>query len=101
MLNGETILVRWIQYATQEEITKACTVPKPITAGMPAGGIALMNFVARSRLSDADAPVFNGCYRREGNTCVIVTGKLTDASAERMYQTVGHELRHCYEGRFH
>ena len=41
--------------------------------------------------------MINGCtkYNLEESTCTIYTGKRTDTS------TLGHELRHCFDGSFH
>lgn len=41
--------------------------------------------------------IIDGCafFNKELNKCVIVTNKNTSLS------TVGHELRHCFEGKWH
>jgi len=36
-----------------------------------------------------------GCVRYSAKTCRIYTGKTTTM------ETLGHELRHCFEGKFH
>lgn len=36
-----------------------------------------------------------GCSFWTGNQCTIITGKKTDLD------TLGHETRHCFQGRFH
>lgn len=37
----------------------------------------------------------DGCFKREANTCVIYTLDSTN------HDTLGHEVRHCFEGLFH
>jgi len=52
----------------------------------------------RRRLPQYNVPI-DGCSFWDkslfGNTCVIFTPKNTD------YWTMGHELRHCFQGQFH
>ena len=40
-----------------------------------------------------------GCYVRSGNACVVYTA--TVAEDRRIHDTLGHEVRHCFEGAFH
>ena len=39
--------------------------------------------------------VIKACARYTSKTCTIITG------AETSHAILGHELRHCFEGRFH
>ncbi len=42
-----------------------------------------------------------GCYRLVGQTCVVITGRPKDAYDIDTHATLGHEVRHCFEGDFH
>ena len=39
--------------------------------------------------------IIDGCVKYTKNTCKIFTAKLTSM------EILGHELRHCFEGKFH
>lgn len=43
----------------------------------------------------------NGCYRMKGPVCRVYTRKPTDANDQEVHRTLGHEIRHCFEGKFH
>ena len=51
----------------------------------------------RKRLDVSALVTIKGCatYDLKNHQCTIVTGKNTDTS------TLGHELRHCFDGSFH
>ena len=68
----EATIVTWI---TSEDVEKDC-----INAGVKDPG------PLRTIL---------GCAKYNAKTCRIYTGKVTTM------ETLGHELRHCFEGKFH
>lgn len=38
-----------------------------------------------------------GCYKRAGSQCVVMTYR----GDKELHDTLGHEVRHCFEGAFH
>lgn len=38
-----------------------------------------------------------GCYQRAGSVCVVHTYR----GDKELHDTLGHEVRHCFEGAFH
>lgn len=48
----------------------------------------------RNEFSDRPGTI-KACARYTAKTCTIITG------AETSHAILGHELRHCFEGRFH
>lgn len=95
---GQTILLRWVQYDTQLEVAKACST-----------GTRTSNALGTNASFTSINVNMNiqGCYKWKRNTCEIITTKFTkpngefDKSNEIKMQVAGHELRHCYEGFFH
>ena len=43
----------------------------------------------------------NGCYRLIGPICRVYTRKPTGPNDAEVHRTLGHEVRHCFEGAFH
>ena len=39
----------------------------------------------------------DGCYQRAGNVCVVSTWR----GDPGLHDTLGHEVRHCFEGAWH
>lgn len=73
---GETVRIHW-HMAPLAEINAICN------AGMP----------AKFRKS------VWGCYRRAFDQCVIYTA--TEKEDPNLHDTIGHEVRHCFQGAFH
>ena len=44
---------------------------------------------------------FGGCYRKVGDKCVIYTQAPKGVHDVDVHGALGHELRHCFVGRFH
>lgn len=42
-----------------------------------------------------------GCAKPGPMTCQIYTLKVEKEKREELHETLGHELRHCFEGRWH
>ena len=74
--NGEAVRVRW-EVASLKDVNEICN-----------DGIPMAN---RKRAL--------GCYRRSFDECTIYTADLKEDPD--LHDTLGHELRHCFVGRFH
>jgi len=72
----DQVRIRWHQ-GTLAEINQICN------AGMP----------AKFRKS------VWGCYRRAFDQCVIYTA--SEKEDPNLHDTIGHEVRHCFQGAFH
>lgn len=91
---GTLIQVRWIQYDTPAEVSQACASVQLTNMPITPTGIL--------RRRSPYSPNVLGCYERTANVCVIKTVKFQHVGSEAdLHETVGHELRHCYEGFFH
>ena len=42
-----------------------------------------------------------GCYKWEGDTCFVYTRPMKSETDRVGMETLGHEVRHCFEGDFH
>jgi len=73
---GETVRIRW-HIGTLAEINQICN------AGMP----------AKFRKT------VWGCYRRAFDQCVVYTAN--EKEDPQLHDTLGHEVRHCFQGNFH
>jgi len=73
---GDVVRIRW-HVAPLAEINRICN------AGMP----------AKFRKS------VWGCYRRAFDQCVIYTAD--EREDPNLHDTIGHEVRHCFQGAFH
>lgn len=69
---NEGMIVYWHKHESRDDLHKACN----------------------ARLYK-DSPI--GCAQKAGNVCRIHT-RTDDAE---LHDTLGHELRHCFEGAFH
>ena len=72
------VLVRW-HMASLAEVNEICN------AGMP----------AKHRKS------VWGCYRRTFDQCTVYTAKPDSREDPQLHDTLGHEVRHCFQGAFH
>jgi hypothetical protein len=72
------IVVRW-HIASLAEVNEICN------AGMP----------AKQRKS------VWGCYRRTFDQCTVYTAGPDSREDPQLHDTLGHEVRHCFQGAFH
>jgi len=42
-----------------------------------------------------------GCYRRAFNECIVYTARPESGEDPQIHDTLGHEVRHCFQGAFH
>ncbi len=88
---GTDIKVRSEQFDNHSDVVRECSEPALIA--FPNETKGFRNYTLNQHIL--------GCYRREGDTCVIITARVSEHSTERQFQTAGHELWHCYAGNFH
>ncbi len=102
---GEVIKVQWIALNSHREMAEKCGTER---IRMTDGGSS--NPFAYFRPRPVDDFDILGCYREIGDVCVIYTFKpvtkfgasRSDHEADRsVMETVGHEIEHCYRGRYH
>lgn len=76
--DGTTRTIEWIRYDDPVALNKACD---------------------KSIRSKRMSPAVWGCYNNIGGVCVVRT--LAAQQDPRIHDTLGHEVRHCFEGQFH
>lgn len=42
-----------------------------------------------------------GCYKVRGDTCYVYTKQAQSENDKAVHMTLGHEVRHCFQGDFH
>lgn len=89
MPEGPTRKIEWRQFTDQTELNRVCDSRVPNNASISA------------MLSQRPAGRVEGCFRLAGDICVINTMKVGLASQHAIHDTIGHEVRHCFEGLFH
>jgi hypothetical protein len=89
MPDGPARRIEWRQFTDQTELNRACD------SRMPSGTSI------KAMLSQRPAGRVEGCFRLAGDTCVINTMKVGLADQREIHDTIGHEVRHCFDGLFH
>ena len=87
---GSTRRVEWRQFTDQAELNRVCD------SRVPLGSASIT-----AMLSQRPAGRVEGCFRQAGDTCVINTMKVGLADPREIHDTIGHEIRHCFDGLFH
>jgi hypothetical protein len=88
MPDGPTRRIEWRQFTDQAELNRTCDTRLTGTS---------INSILRQR----PAGRVEGCFRQAGDTCVINTMKVGLADQREIHDTIGHEVRHCFDGLFH
>jgi len=88
MSDAPTRQIEWRQFTDQAELNRACDTRMAGTS-------------IKSMLSQRPPGRVEGCFRLAGETCVINTMKVGLADQREIHDTIGHEVRHCFEGLFH
>lgn len=102
-VSGPVVPIEWVRHDTQQEVDSVCQSDVGLV-GMPS------RFPRRPFV--APSPEVLGCYIKLANgICQIHTTKIQSRFGDsrrdvnridgRLFQTVGHEVAHCFIGDFH
>jgi hypothetical protein len=60
-----------------------------------------INEICNAGMSGKDRKSVWGCYRLAFNQCTVYTARPDSKEDPQLHDTLGHEVRHCFQGAFH
>src|SRR5215510_8547813 len=83
-----------------------CAATRPqesgaITVRWQMASLAEVNEICNAGVSAKHRKSVWGCYRRTFDQCTVYTASPDSREDAQLHDTLGHEVRHCFQGAFH